>query len=264
MGVVNKDKQNKRLGETRMMNCGMEATIIKYINSMNVDIQFADGYVVKNRTYSDFKNNSIINPYAKTIYNVACLGEDKATYIDPITKRNKKFDSYVHWYEMIRRCYNPKEINKFKNYNSCTVCEEWLNYSTFKKWYNNNYYKVNNEEMRLDKDILIKGNKIYSPETCIFVPNRINVLFTNRKNDRGKYPIGVYLYNGKFKSQCSTHKDGVTSRILIGTFNTSEEAFYSYKEFKEKYIKEVADEYKDRIPKKLYDAMYKYEVEITD
>lgn len=113
--------------------------------------------------------------------------------------------------------------------------------------------------MHLDKDILIKGNKIYSPNTCIFVPQKINSLFTKRNSVRGEYPIGVTYSkkNHKFEPQ-------VQGRGWLGYYDTPEESFEVYKKNKEKRIKEIADEYKNKIPIKLYDALYDYKVEITD
>ena len=133
-------------------------------------------------------------------------------------------------------------------------------FSNFEKWFNDNYYEIENEQMELDKDILIKGNKIYSPENCIFVPHNINTLFV--KNDKKRNClIGVFkLKENKYTSKIST----MNGRKQLGTYNTEIEAFNAYKKAKEDYIKEVADLYKDKIPQKLYDAMYKYEVEITD
>lgn len=115
----------------------------------------------------------------------------------------------------------------------------------------------------LDKDILSKGNKIYSPNTCIFVPIRINSLFIKNDADRGKYPIGVYYEKStnNFVANCNTINQ---KNVRIGRYNKQEDAFQAYKIFKENYIKEVANEYKDKIPEKLYEAMYNWIVEITD
>lgn len=82
-------------------------------------------------------------------------------------------------------------MTKMATYKDCSVCDEWLCYANFEKWYDDNYYEVNNEEMNLDKDILVKENKIYSPNTCIFVPQRINALFIKGKGRRGQFPMGV-------------------------------------------------------------------------
>lgn len=124
-------------------------------------------------------------------------------------------------------------------------------------------YEINGETMYLDKDILVKENKIYSPETCVFVPQNINKLFTKRQNDRGKYPIGVSFDKklNEFRSYCSYGNGNIE---YLNLFNTPEEAFQVYKEFKENYIKQIADEYKDKIPKKLYEAMYAWKVDIDD
>ena len=125
-----------------------------------------------------------------------------------------------------------------------------------------NYYEIDNKVMNLDKDILIKGNKIYSPKTCIFVPHDINKLFTKSNKTRGEYPIGVSKSKtyGKVRARCSVN--GKTKEL--GEYYSIEEAFQVYKKFKESYIKQIADEYKPYIPKELYEAMYRYEVEITD
>lgn len=116
--------------------------------------------------------------------------------------------------------------------------------------------------MCLDKDILFKLNRIYSPNTCCFTPEKINLLFCRRQNKRGDFPIGITYdknYN-QYRSQLNKNN----KRISSGSFNTPEKAFQAYKKEKEKYIKEMADQYKDKIPQKLYEAMYKYEIEITD
>ena len=120
--------------------------------------------------------------------------------------------------------------------------------------------------MCLDKDILYKGNKIYSRDTCIFVPQRINNLFTKRDNDRGDYPIGMHkILSGNYRVRCS---NGFGKQIDLGVYPTKEEAFRVYKQCKEKVIKEVIDYYKGKIPEhhyyRLREAMYNYEVEIDD
>ena len=116
------------------------------------------------------------------------------------------------------------------------------------------------------KDILIKGNKVYSPDTCVFVPSFINKLFTKNQNVRGELPVGVCFNkaNKKYQANLSVFKDGKKTKKHLGCFNTVNEAFEVYKQAKEEYIKEVADNYKDKIPVKLYEAMYSYEVDIDD
>ena len=134
------------------------------------------------------------------------------------------------------------------------------------KWINENYYEIPDEKMCLDKDILHKGNKVYSRDTCIFVPQRINNLLIKRDKMRGKDPIGVYLNpSGSYQANCN---NGYGKIIYLGTYPTKEEAFRVYKEYKEKVIKEVINSYKGKIPEPYYSklkiAMYNYEVEIDD
>ena len=164
---------------------------------------------------------------------------------------------------MLRRCYNERELNKQPTYRGCSVCDEWHNFQNFAQWYTDNYYEIDGECMELDKDILHKGNKIYSPDNCVFVPQCINKLFIKCDKKRGLYPIGIN-YDKKYNKYNVSCNNGIGTRIGLGTYNTIEEGFKVYKNYKENYIKQIADEYKNKIPNRLYNAMYKYEVEITD
>ena len=161
---------------------------------------------------------------------------------------------------MLKKCYETFDTLT-PSYKDCYVCDEWHNYQNFAYWYNNEYYHCNDERMEIDKDILCKRNKLYSPETCIFVPQRINSLFIANINRRGSYPIGVSKRGKQFQATCNISKHEC---VFIGCYKTPEEAFYAYKEYKENLIKQIADEYKNFIPYILYEAMYNYEVEITD
>jgi hypothetical protein len=245
---------NQRLGEENYNQHGTLMKIIKYNGAMDIDVEFQDEhkYIAKNMRYDYFKSGRLQNPFDKTVYGVGYLGENY------ITSNNTK--AYQTWSGMLERCYDEKYQNKKPTYIGCYVCDEWLNYSVFKKWYEENTYKIENEQIHLDKDIIKKGNKCYCPEYCILVPKRINSLFTNCTNVRGDLPIGVTLDRVTYRARLST----LEGRLDLGHFKSINEAFNAYKTAKEKYIKHIADEYKDKIPKKLYDAMYNWEVEITD
>lgn len=129
-----------------------------------------------------------------------------------------------------------------------------------------NYYEVDGERMELDKDILIKHNKIYSADTCIFVPQTINKLFVKCDRSRGESVIGTSPNKGKYIAYCNmiNPKTGKSKRSYLGVYETQEKGFEVYKYYKERNIKEVANYYKELIPEKLYDGMYNYEVEIDD
>ena len=164
------------------------------------------------------------------------------------------------WENILTRCYGEGEQRRHPTYCGCSVCEEWMTFSNFEKWFNENY----REGYEIEKDIIVKGNRVYSPETCCFVPRRINILLTNRRRFRGALPIGVTLSESGMRYRASYDRDGKST--LIGYYGSSEEAFYAYKKAKECYIKEVAQEYfeKGLITERVRDALFCYEVEISD
>lgn len=236
-----------------------EKMIIKdYVNYKNITVYFPDYNYYTKGTMGSFKAGSIKCPYSKSLFGVGYLGEGE--YVSKINGKITK--EYDLWRGMLRRCYSKETKKEFNRYKDVIVCEEWLNFQNFAKWCNENYYKIEGQRMELDKDIIKKGNKVYSPEMCVFVTSSINNIFIKNNKNRGKYPIGV-SYNkqsNKFTSICNVNN----KQYYLGVFDTSIEAFLVYKKFKESYIKSVANEYKNRIPDKLYDALLKYEIEITD
>lgn len=162
------------------------------------------------------------------------------------------------WKGILERCYSQKLHKIEPTYKECEICPEWIYLSNFKEWFDENYI----EGYHLDKDILVKDNKIYSPETCCFVPQRLNNLLTKRKASRNSTPIGVTIIGNKFASQISKGD----KRIRLGFFDTPEEAFLAYKNAKEQYVKELALEYfeKGLITERVKNALLYYQVEITD
>ena len=246
--------KDKRIGESKYNNQGELMTIIEYYNAHNMIVKFHDTNKTKKCAYKEFDKGSITDNFYPSVCGVGYIGNTTI-----VKSKRKVKDSYKRWADMLLRCYNEKYREDNIAYETCFVCDEWLCYENFEKWYDENYYTIDEVQMNLDKDIIVKGNKIYSPETCVFVPQRINVLFTKRERLRGDYPIGV-----TYSKKVNKFEPQVQGCGWLGYYNTPEEAFNIYKEEKEKYIKKIADEYKNKIPLKLYDALYKYEVEITD
>jgi L-amino acid N-acyltransferase YncA len=118
--------------------------------------------------------------------------------------------------------------------------------------------------MQLDKDILLKGNKIYGPETCVFVTQELNLTFPVRSKYRGKWPIGVHFSDEKKKFVAHSVVAPGEKGKFLGYFKTPEEAFAAYKKCKESLIKIIADQQRLHIPDKLYQALINYRVEIGD
>lgn len=254
-----------RTGEKNINTFGSEMIIVEYRMNRDIDVYFPEyDWTFKHTRYNDFKKGNIKCPYERRVYGIGYIGEGEYK-----TKINgKRTKCYKTWQGMLERCYNPKCHGKHPTYINCKVCEEWLCFQNFAKWYYENYYEIDGERMCLDKDILHRNNKIYSPENCIFVSERINTLFIKCDKMRGEYPIGVSYYkqNNRFVAQCSVYdfKENKIKKIHLGYYNTPEEAFNAYKQFKEQYIKQVAEYYKNLIPTELYNALYNYKVEITD
>jgi hypothetical protein len=250
---------NNRLGEINYTKYKSKLIITEYINCDNIKVSINDNYTV-NTTYNCFKKGNIKYPYDKSVYNAGYLGEG-------VYNRTNNNLVYNFWHDMLKRCFDNKTKEKEPTYITCGVCKEWLNFQNFAKWFEENYYLIEKERVELDKDILHKKNKLYSPNNCIFVPHRINKLFIKCDASRGKYPIGVSYYKKypKFMATCCIIKNNKPTNKNLGYFDTPEDAFYlGYKPFKEKYIKQVAEEYKDKIPNKLYNAMMDWKVEIAD
>lgn len=174
---------------------------------------------------------------------------------EPMTSE-ENFKIYCVWRAMLSRCYSEYTHKKQPTYIDCSVCNSWHSFKNFK-----DYYLINGvKEWCLDKDILVKGNKIYSPETCCFVPNEINILFSHKKRN-SNLPIGIKkAKNNKYSSSIKTGN----KESYLGTFNTPEEAFQVYKKAKEDWIKELANRWKDKLKPNVYEALMNYQVEITD
>ena len=156
---------------------GVKNAIVNFM-MLKMNVEFEDGVILKNRNYNSFRQKSLKHPYDKNTYGVGYIGEEY------YGRTKEDIRCYKTWQSMLERCYSEKHLKKRPTYKDCYVCDEWLCYSNFKKWYDNNYYEIKDERMCLDKDILIKGNKVYSPNTCVFVPNKINMLVLQNKNVR--------------------------------------------------------------------------------
>lgn len=241
-----------RIGETFYNKKKEKYTIISQKSSTIVTIKFDDDNILEDVIYNNIKKGEIKNPYFKSIVNVGFIGI--GTHLSSIKGKTTKV--YTTWVNMLKRCYCEKTQINYPSYKYVIVCDEWHNFQNFAQWYEENYI----EGFFIDKDILYKHCKIYSPETCCFVPNEINILFVKATKKRGKYLIGVHKVKNRYVTQIN--KENVVN--FLGSFITEIEAFKAYKTAKEQYIKEVADKWKYLIDLRVYEAMYNYQVEITD
>lgn len=237
--------------------------IIEYNNANDILIEFQDSFKTQKRTqWTHFINGDIKNFNLPTIYKNGIVGEKYEIKIN-----NKYIKEFVTWKSMIRRCYDNNIKEKNPIYENVTCCKEWLYFPNFYDWLHSqeNFEQwLNGKLWAMDKDILVKGNKFYSPETCCLVPHNINNLFIKRNKARGHLPIGISYNNKKHMYDIQCNVNGI--EMYLGRIQDPIEGFYIYKNFKENLVKQIAQEEFDKsnITKKCYEAMMKYEVEITD
>jgi hypothetical protein len=197
--------------------------------------------------------------YSKTVYGVGYLG-NFYNY-----KGVSKLKAYSHWKNMIKRCYCEKFLEYSPDYKIVSVCKEWHNFENFKTWFDHNYYEVKNDLICLDKDIKNKNSFMYSPNNCIFIPNRINVIFQKMKREtaltRNSLPLGVEWIKADkiYASRCRDNG----KMVCLGRSHDVNELFERYKQYKMKVIKDRLQEYDD-IPDYVKDIVLSYEIEITD
>ena len=162
---------------------------------------------------------------------------------------------------MLTRCYDDKYHSKSQTYVGCSVSDNFKYFPYFKEWCNQQI-GFGNEGWHLDKDILVKGNKVYSEDTCCFVPPEINCTITNNKSVRGRFPQGVTYNRTKTRYRAKIRRGAKLESL--GTYDTPEEAFYAYKPIKEACIKSLAEKWKDKIDPRVYESLMRWEINITD
>lgn len=253
------------LYEEKYNNQGCLMKIVEDNSYSNIVVEFQDKYKARVKTqYCNFSKGSVKNPYHPVIYGVGIAGNKYKT----VDENSKSIKEYTIWYHILQRCFDKKYIKRHPAYQNVTVCKEWLYFPNFYEWLHNqsNFNKwYKGSRWAVDKDILNKGNKTYSPENCCIIPQNVNCLFLKREAERGQYPIGVYYNGDGFVARC---RNPLIDKVVeLGCYSTPEKAFYlGYKPYKENIIKQVAQIEYDagNITKQCYDAMMNYKVEITD
>lgn len=165
-------------------------------------------------------------------------------------KVQRQHPAYNSWKGMIRRCYDPKDLNKNPSYNGCYVCDEWKYFSNYLTWWKENYI----EDFQLDKDILYFGNKVYSPKTCIFIPQWLNKFVVASDRNRGKSKLGVSWDKqcGKYKARC---KMGRQKKVkTLGLFDNNTDAYNAWLNYKLELLEGMKEEI-DKIDIRLYEAV---------
>lgn len=200
--------------------------------------------------YTELHNAKLglVKDYLKpNYYGVGFLGSENASpCIGGVRSKEN-----THWIQMLRRCYENKEnrTKEYMPYIDCSVDERWFNFLNFKEWCNHQK-GFTFPDSQLDKDLLVKGNKVYKPEICLFLPRKVNNLF--KRTDTK----GFTKYRKKFQSHCADFN----GKILFIQTEDKEECREWYKATKKSVIMEYAEFYKNDIDIRAYHAMMNYEV----
>ena len=168
-----------------------------------------------------------------------------------------KTKEYQLWKDMLARCYNERRLSLYPTYLGCSVSENFKDFQFFAEWCGKQT-GFNLDDWHLDKDILVKGNKVYSENTCVFIPREINNLLNSHEVRRGLYPIGVHYDKDRSLFSAQIRLDNRCKKL--GRYATKDEAYSAYKVAKEKHVKIIADKYKGTIDENVYEALLKWEL----
>ena len=231
--------------------------VLKYNNSKDVVIEFLKTGYRKVAEMKEVRNGKVKDPYSPSVFDVGILGTKYPSSVIGVQTKE-----YELWNNILKRCYSDTLKKRYPTYEDCEVSENFKSYEYFYEWCHKQVgFDVNGFE--LDKDLLVKGNKVYSESTCVFIPKEINSLLIKRGASRGECLIGVSWHKrGKaFIAQVGKNKG---KQEHLGLFNTELEAFNAYKQAKEAFVKEQANKWKSQIDIRAYEALMSYEVNIDD
>ena len=231
--------------------------VLKYNDYGNVEIQFVKTGFETSANLQHIRNGKVKDPYVPSVFGVGVLGTKYPPSINGV-----KTKEYALWKRMLERCYSDIFKKKYPTYEGCEASENFKYYEYFYEWCNKQV-GFGNKDWQLDKDLLIKGNKVYSETTCVFIPREINQILVKREASRGEYVIGVH-WNKKDKAFIAQVSKNKGKQEHLGYFNTELEAFNAYKQAKESFIKEQANNWKSQIDDRAYEALMNYQVGITD
>ena len=231
--------------------------IVKYNDSKNVEIQFLKTGYETAVELGNIKKGDVKDPYVPSVFGVGITG---TKYL--ITISGVKTREYALWKNMLQRCYSDAYRKKRPTYEGCKVSDNFKSYEYFYEWCHKQI-GFGNQGWHLDKDLLTKGNKVYSEDTCIFIPSEINTLLIKRAASRGEHLIGV-CWSKTANAFKATVRKSKGKQEHLGYLKTELEAFKAYKTAKEAFIKEQASKWKDKIDERAYEALMNYEVGIDD
>lgn len=240
-------------GEIYPSNQGDLFQIISYIDAYKIEIKFLDevGYTRFARS-GDIRLGKIENPFRRSVHGVGFMG------VGPYSSKDKVMRST--WGHILERCYDIKtQAVKYPSYVGCYVNDSWHNFQEFGEFFTNDPFRQ--DGWRLDKDLVVFGNKEYGPTKCAFVPPELNNLLLDNPKTRGDLPLGVSMVSARVnKSKPYFARVSSLNSYISGYFTDAEEAFLFYKKNKEEEVKKRAMKYAGKVDPRVIENLMNWEV----
>lgn len=260
---------SSRVGHKFTTNSGWGGEIIDWNSANDVNVQWQDGSI-SNERWAAIKCGGIKPLYQPSVLGVGYVGDGR--FLPGLYKLSEGKEHlhpriYAYWQRMLSRCYNEKEQAKpsARAYIGCSVSEEWKCLQNFAEWALSKeqaFFTENGKIWELDKDILVRGNRLYSDVTCTFLPPEINIFLSDRSWSencpRGTNYIRPPTPGSKEGWIARCHING--KREYLGYYDDPMSAFFAYKTVKEGHAKMLAEKYKHRLEEQAYLSLLEYTV----
>lgn len=233
-----------KVGTLFPTNEGSLAVVVGYKNNRSVTVRFEQGNVSVVRL-DHLRSGGVKNPMHRSVCGIGFTGIGK----HKSKEGGKNSAVYTVWNGMMQRCYSPVYQAKFPTYKGCTVHPDWHNFQLFAEWFFADKYRL--DGWHLDKDIIINGNKVYSADTCCFIPPHLNSLLLDCKASRGGLPQGVSRHGYRYQASIANFGE----QIYLGLYDCPFAASESYKKAKLTHIKEVAASYIGDVDQRAIDSL---------
>lgn len=224
------------------------AEVLEIESAVKVKVKFLKTGWETVFTGNSLKKGSFVDRFSPFLFGVGYLGNE-----------GYEKDSYSRWAGILERCLVSDE-NFCPAYQESELDEIWYNYSEFKLWFFSQpiLSKLKVADLHVDKDLLVQGNKNYSPELCCLIPKQLNSAIVIRNTSNTGLPGVSHRndYPGTYRASSSAIVDGRRRTKYLLSSKDPLECFYAYKEFKEAYFKDLAEKWKEILDNNQYEALY--------
>lgn len=246
------NRHDLKVGGVRKSIYGENYRLVKPVNETEFTIEFMDDHQYRyNVSKERLLMNTVVNPYSRSVYNRGFRGVGPHRSVLPSGKQNPL---YTKWAAMLKRCYSDVCRRDYVAYTDVEVCNAWLNFQVFADWcITDGKYVIGHD---LDKDLLSGSSKVYSPDTCCFIPSEINAALIVPFKPISKHePRGITKApSGRYK--VTTVNNGISTHR--GTYDNLDDAVVIYKKYTKEKISDLAKKYRKQLTDKVYNRLLSY------